>query len=313
MPIVPAKCTQCGAKLEIDSSSDAAICKYCGMPFVVEKAINNYNNTFHITNVFNGANVTVVEKRNTVSSWSKEEWREYKDKFMSCLEKRHYNYDKMCTWYECITDMWKYVKSGNDVYELLPELLECELMVKLVGVYFGTPFSKEKLKEKIIEITRTAEEERSVFVFIDETIKKYDDKYIKRKAEAELKKAEERKVRTELIPEDAEDINEFIGNRKYVGIDERTGKKTVLEKYELPYRASADSPKIFCVRVSFGFWTSAFFFPNGWCGRKVCSEKYRNAKLSREFICKNKWNLIFEYDYVVKGKLKHFVNVLKEM
>ena len=47
MPLVPAKCTQCGASLEVDSLKDAAVCPFCNTPFVTEKAINNYN----ITNI----------------------------------------------------------------------------------------------------------------------------------------------------------------------------------------------------------------------------------------------------------------------
>lgn len=43
MPIVSAKCTQCGASLEVDVASDAAICPYCHQAFIVENAINNYN------------------------------------------------------------------------------------------------------------------------------------------------------------------------------------------------------------------------------------------------------------------------------
>ena len=43
MPLVQAKCTNCGANLEVDSSNDAAVCKYCNAAFIVEKAINNYN------------------------------------------------------------------------------------------------------------------------------------------------------------------------------------------------------------------------------------------------------------------------------
>lgn len=49
MPLVPAKCTQCGANLEVDPTKDAAICPACNTPFITEKAINNYN----ITNVTN--------------------------------------------------------------------------------------------------------------------------------------------------------------------------------------------------------------------------------------------------------------------
>ena len=45
MPLVQVKCTNCGANLEIDNTLDAAVCPYCNVPFVVEKAINNYNVT----------------------------------------------------------------------------------------------------------------------------------------------------------------------------------------------------------------------------------------------------------------------------
>ena len=42
MPLVSAKCTNCGGILEVDKSNEAAVCKYCGTPFIIEKAINNY-------------------------------------------------------------------------------------------------------------------------------------------------------------------------------------------------------------------------------------------------------------------------------
>jgi len=51
MPFVPAKCTQCGANLEVDPARDAAICSACGTPFVVEKAIQNYNTTINVQTV----------------------------------------------------------------------------------------------------------------------------------------------------------------------------------------------------------------------------------------------------------------------
>lgn len=45
MPLVPAKCTCCGATLTLNPARDAAVCPFCGTPFVVEKAIRHY----HIT------------------------------------------------------------------------------------------------------------------------------------------------------------------------------------------------------------------------------------------------------------------------
>ena len=50
MPLVPAICTQCGAKLEVDPNQEAAICPHCHTPFVTETAINNYN-TNYVTNI----------------------------------------------------------------------------------------------------------------------------------------------------------------------------------------------------------------------------------------------------------------------
>lgn len=41
--LVPAKCTGCGATLEVDARENAAICPYCKNAYIVEQAINNYN------------------------------------------------------------------------------------------------------------------------------------------------------------------------------------------------------------------------------------------------------------------------------
>lgn len=57
MPLVKAKCTQCGADLTVDDSKEAWLCQHCNTPFIVEKAINNYNT--YVTNNFAGANVTI--------------------------------------------------------------------------------------------------------------------------------------------------------------------------------------------------------------------------------------------------------------
>ena len=43
MAFVAAKCTQCGANLQVDETKEAANCEHCGSAFIVEKAINNYN------------------------------------------------------------------------------------------------------------------------------------------------------------------------------------------------------------------------------------------------------------------------------
>ena len=65
MPLVDAKCTNCGANLKVDSSKDAVICEFCGSAFVVEQAINNYNITNNVTNNINAQNVTIVNQGNS--------------------------------------------------------------------------------------------------------------------------------------------------------------------------------------------------------------------------------------------------------
>lgn len=50
MPLIPAKCTECGANINIDSEKKLGVCEYCGQPFVVQEAIQNFNTSYNITN-----------------------------------------------------------------------------------------------------------------------------------------------------------------------------------------------------------------------------------------------------------------------
>lgn len=43
MKLVPAVCHQCGGIVEANRSKEKANCKYCGTPFLIDEAINNYN------------------------------------------------------------------------------------------------------------------------------------------------------------------------------------------------------------------------------------------------------------------------------
>ena len=53
MDLVKAKCTTCGGDLDVNPEAECLICKYCGSPFIVSKAINNYNTTVNNTVVNN--------------------------------------------------------------------------------------------------------------------------------------------------------------------------------------------------------------------------------------------------------------------
>jgi len=49
MSLTKAQCTNCGGALEVDSNQEAAVCPFCNTPYIVEKAINLYQNQFNIT------------------------------------------------------------------------------------------------------------------------------------------------------------------------------------------------------------------------------------------------------------------------
>ncbi len=50
MPLIPAQCPNCGGVLSVDQNGKADICSYCGTPFIVQDAIQNFNTTYNITN-----------------------------------------------------------------------------------------------------------------------------------------------------------------------------------------------------------------------------------------------------------------------
>lgn len=60
MAMIPAKCTNCGANIQVDESKEAGICEACGTAFITEKVINNYNtiNNYHadVVNIINEKN-----------------------------------------------------------------------------------------------------------------------------------------------------------------------------------------------------------------------------------------------------------------
>lgn len=60
MAMIAAKCTQCGANIQVDDTKEAGICESCGTAFVTEKAINNYNTYVTNNNNFSGANINVT-------------------------------------------------------------------------------------------------------------------------------------------------------------------------------------------------------------------------------------------------------------
>lgn len=61
MPLLPAKCPNCGAALTLDPVSKAADCPFCNTPFIVEEAINNYTIINNYTTKVENLHADVVQ------------------------------------------------------------------------------------------------------------------------------------------------------------------------------------------------------------------------------------------------------------
>lgn len=55
MALVAAKCSQCGASIQVEDSAEKGVCPYCGMEYYAEKIINNT----YVTNNYSGATINV--------------------------------------------------------------------------------------------------------------------------------------------------------------------------------------------------------------------------------------------------------------
>ena len=71
MPLVPAKCPECGGLVEVDNEKRAGLCQHCGEAFVVEDAIQTFNTYYQTINNYNtthnygdGTIVNVYEDKN---------------------------------------------------------------------------------------------------------------------------------------------------------------------------------------------------------------------------------------------------------
>ena len=58
MAMIPAKCTNCGANIQVDKTKEAGICESCGTAFITEKANNKYKNNIEKV-IINSDNVNI--------------------------------------------------------------------------------------------------------------------------------------------------------------------------------------------------------------------------------------------------------------
>ncbi len=60
MELIQAKCTNCGANIEIDPNTECGICPYCNTAYITQKAIVNYKTTVINNNNIHAENITFV-------------------------------------------------------------------------------------------------------------------------------------------------------------------------------------------------------------------------------------------------------------
>ena len=92
MSLVLAKCTNCGANIEVDPITEAGICQHCGSAYITQKAIVNYNTSVINNNTIYTDNVNIVAgdfnnlMTNAIDSWESGEIEDAYDKFLKALE-----------------------------------------------------------------------------------------------------------------------------------------------------------------------------------------------------------------------------------
>ncbi len=88
--LVPAKCTSCGAQLEVDSTQQAAICPYCNSAYIVEQAINNFQvNMSGNMNISNATINVVNSNTNLENLFARAEEYKKQGNYVAALE--YYN------------------------------------------------------------------------------------------------------------------------------------------------------------------------------------------------------------------------------
>lgn len=111
MSLVQAKCTNCGANIEVNPQNDAGICPYCHTAYITQKAIVNYNTTIINNNIIQAETVNIVGGNfDNLIKIAKEAWEganysEAHEKFSKALEinpadKEALLYNSLCVGWE---------------------------------------------------------------------------------------------------------------------------------------------------------------------------------------------------------------------
>lgn len=193
MPLVPAKCTECGGEIEVNNEKKLGVCKHCRQPFVVEESINNYNtyNNYNTTNNYNdGSIVNIVEGesketllKNAEIALKIENYDLAKENF-EILTKRYP--DEYKGWWgliQSITKNFTYydlsIDELNQFYSYSIKLASDDVIVELKKQYkeYLYIYSKSRLKLQYLTLNKTKQEYSESYNQIKEKIETLDKKH----------------------------------------------------------------------------------------------------------------------------------------
>ena len=148
MSLTQAKCTNCGASIEVDPQTEAGICPYCKTAYITQKAIVNYNTTIVNNNTIQAETVNILGGDfNNLMQIAKECWngKDYEgafQKFTQALEidpdseeaalyrglclgwkERETNYTILLNTYHRVFDKVDYSAAGKEQVEMLDTFL----------------------------------------------------------------------------------------------------------------------------------------------------------------------------------------------
>ena len=116
MSLVAAKCTECGANIQVDDRKDASICEHCKTAFITQKAINNYTSNLYVTQNITKHIYGKEQKecedflRNGEVFIKLKDWDKAKECFVSATSSNPANYLGWLGIARCLTHDWTLVK-----------------------------------------------------------------------------------------------------------------------------------------------------------------------------------------------------------
>lgn len=158
MGLVAAKCTQCGANIEVDASKEAGICQYCGTAYVTEKAINNYNivnnNYINAENINMGTESAEQLFESGVKAIEAGKYSFANDFFKRIEQNYPSNYRAMWGYVLCITgnlDPYKYVHYGDDFLRKVESKYELACILAHDEEYEEISYYFENYRQEYLE------------------------------------------------------------------------------------------------------------------------------------------------------------------